>query len=170
MSTPFFGEIRLFGGNFAPTNWMFCHGQTLPISEHETLFNLIGTTYGGDGQSTFSLPDLQGRLPIHQGANRPIGEFGGAEQVVLTSQQLPPHTHALPASTATATLGVPTNNVIANTSANGALIYATGGTDTAMSPAAIEPAGLSHPHENRMPYLPLSFIICVDGGVFPPRS
>src|SRR5689334_8649924 len=99
MSQPYVGEIRMFGGSFAPVGWMFCAGQLLPISEYETLFNLIGTTYGGDGQETFGLPDLQGRIPLHMGTNAgityQIGEMSGVESVTLTTQQIPAHTHAL---------------------------------------------------------------------------
>src|SRR5271166_1646681 len=98
MSQPFVGEIRMFAGNFAPAGWMFCEGQLLPISENETLFNLIGTTYGGDGQSTFALPDLRGRLPIHQGAGFTLAQNGGAEQVMLAVNQIPAHTHPFLAS------------------------------------------------------------------------
>src|SRR6516165_9248553 len=98
MAQPYVGEIRMFAGNFAPAGWMFCEGQLLPISEYETLFNLIGTTYGGDGQSTFALPDLRGRLPLHQGSGYVIGQSGGAETVTLTTQQMPVHSHSLMAS------------------------------------------------------------------------
>src|SRR5881296_735264 len=111
MSQPYVGEIRMFGGNFAPAGWMFCQGQLLPIAEYETLFNLIGTTYGGDGQSTFALPDLQGRLPVHQGNGYQLAQAGGAEQVTLTVNQIPTHSHATLASTATASSNDPTNNV-----------------------------------------------------------
>src|SRR3978361_2128459 len=98
MAQPYVGEIRMFGGNFAPAGWMFCEGQLLPISENETLFNLIGTTYGGDGQGTFGLPDLRGRVPGHQGPGFTLAETGGVETVTLTTQQIPAHTHALMAS------------------------------------------------------------------------
>lgn len=98
MAQPYVGEIRMFGGNFAPAGWMFCEGQLLPISENETLFQLIGTTYGGDGQSIFALPDLRGRIPIHQGAGFTFAETGGAESVTLTQNQIPAHSHALVAS------------------------------------------------------------------------
>ena len=100
MAQPYIGEIRMFAGNFPPAGWMFCEGQLLPISENETLFQLIGTTYGGDGQSTFALPDLRGRVPIHQGNGFILAETGGVEEVTLTSQQIPSHSHALLASTA----------------------------------------------------------------------
>src|SRR5438552_2367412 len=111
MAQPYVGEIRMFAGNFAPAGWMFCEGQLLPISEYETLFNLIGTTYGGDGQSTFALPDLRGRLPLHQGNGFILAETGGAEEITLTVQQIPSHTHAALGSTTIATSPDPTSNV-----------------------------------------------------------
>src|SRR6187397_2000728 len=113
MAQPYVGEIRMFAGNFAPAGWMFCEGQLLPISENETLFQLIGTTYGGDGQSTFALPDLRGRVPIHQGANFTLAETGGAETITLTVQQIPAHNHAFLGSTSTANDGSPGGNVVA---------------------------------------------------------
>src|SRR4029077_16985478 len=111
MAQPYVGEIRMFGGNFAPAGWMFCEGQLLPISEFETLFNLIGTTYGGDGQSTFALPDLRGRLPIHQGNGFTLAEAGGVESVTLTVQQIPSHTHPLLGSTNQGTASSPVGSV-----------------------------------------------------------
>src|SRR5437763_4442340 len=119
MGEPFVGEIRMFGGNFAPAGWMFCAGQLLPIAENETLFNLIGTTYGGDGQETFGLPDLQGRMPIHVGQgpgitqNYQLGEMAGTESVTITAATTPVHNHSLIASTATATNPSPDGNVLA---------------------------------------------------------
>src|SRR6266481_8082864 len=113
MAQPYVGEIRMFAGNFAPAGWMFCEGQLLPISQYETLFNLIGTTYGGDGQSTFALPDLRGRLPLHFGNGFTLAETGGAETVTLTTQQIPAHTHAMIASTAPGTQNAPSNNLTA---------------------------------------------------------
>src|SRR5216110_488749 len=113
MAQPYVGEIRIFAGNFAPAGWMFCEGQLLPISENEVLFQLIGTTYGGDGQSTFGLPDLRGRLPVHQGSGSTLAETGGAEDVTLTVSQLPGHSHAVLASAATATSTAPANQVVA---------------------------------------------------------
>src|SRR6266851_2308516 len=101
MSQPFVGEIRMFGGSFAPAGWAFCSGQLMPISENETLFNLIGTTYGGDGQATFGLPDLQGRIPLHQGNGFTLAETGGAEEITLTVSQIPSHTHAFLAAAVT---------------------------------------------------------------------
>src|SRR2546425_8753614 len=113
MAQPYVGEIRMFAGNFAPAGWMFCEGQLLPISENETLFNLIGTTYGGDGQSTFALPDLRGRLPIHQGNGFILAETGGAEEITLTGSQIPAHTHPLLASTDLGKSVNPPNNIMA---------------------------------------------------------
>src|SRR5256714_6075430 len=113
MAQPYVGEIRMFAGNFAPAGWMFCEGQLLPISENETLFNLIGTTYGGDGQSTFGLPDLRGRLPLHQGNGFILAETGGAEEITLTVQQIPAHSHPMLASTGPGTQNAPSNSVTA---------------------------------------------------------
>src|ERR1041385_2013183 len=119
MAQPYVGEIRIFAGNFAPAGWMFCDGTTLPISENETLFQLIGTTYGGDGQSTFNLPDLRGRVPIHQGTGPfgttyQMGEMGGVETVTLTTQQIPQHNHALVATQNVGQQGTPGGNILAN--------------------------------------------------------
>src|SRR5438046_2005127 len=114
MAQPYVGEIRMFAGNFAPAGWMFCEGQLLPISENETLFNLIGTTYGGDGQSTFQLPDLRGRLPIHFGNGFILAETGGAEEITLTVQQIPAHSHPLLGTTSIASGNAPANNVPAS--------------------------------------------------------
>src|SRR5208283_951554 len=113
MSQPYVGEIRMFAGNFAPAGWMFCEGQLLPISENETLFNLIGTTYGGDGQSTFALPDLRGRLPVHQGNGFTLAETGGAEEVTLTTSTIPAHSHPFLASLNQGGTRNPTGNVLA---------------------------------------------------------
>src|SRR6476469_10777930 len=114
MAQPYVGEIRMFAGNFAPAGWMFCEGQVLPISENETLFQLIGTTYGGDGESTFALPDLRGRIPLHQGNGFVLAEAAGVEEVTLTTQQIPIHNHALLASTDVAQQTQPTDQVLAN--------------------------------------------------------
>src|SRR3954466_11281613 len=115
MAQPYVGEIRMFAGNFAPAGWMFCEGQLLPISENETLFNLIGTTYGGDGQSTFGLPDLRGRLPLHQGNGFILAETGGAEEVTLNVNQIPAHSHPFFATNDTATATNPQGNVLGTT-------------------------------------------------------
>src|SRR6184192_654779 len=114
MGEPFVGEIRMFGGSFAPAGWAMCQGQSMPISENETLFQLIGTTYGGDGQETFNLPDLQSRVPIHQGNGIVLAETGGVEDVTLTLQQIPVHTHALTGSTGNGTQVNPANNLLAS--------------------------------------------------------
>jgi microcystin-dependent protein len=114
MAQPYVGEIRMFAGNFAPSGWMFCEGQLLPISENETLFQLIGTTYGGDGQSTFALPDLRGRIPIHQGSGFILAETGGAEEITLTVSQIPAHGHALLGSATSGTAVHPSNALLAS--------------------------------------------------------
>jgi len=164
MAQPYVGEIRMFGGNFAPAGWMFCEGQLLPISENETLFQLIGTTYGGDGQSTFALPDLRGRVPLHQGNGFNLAETGGVEQVTLTVAQLPAHTHPMLASTNTATSPTPTNQVIGKSGSIDAFINAQASDPLASS--EILPVGGSQPHENMQPYLCVDFIISLFG-IFP---
>src|SRR5436853_5980883 len=118
MAQPYVGEIRIFAGNFAPAGWMFCEGQLLPISENETLFQLIGTTYGGDGQSTFGLPDLRGRIPLHQGNGFILAETGGSEQITLTVQQIPAHSHALLAGNVTGNSSLPQDNFLAKSTSN----------------------------------------------------
>jgi microcystin-dependent protein len=161
MAQPYVGEIRMFAGNFAPAGWMFCEGQLLPISENETLFQLIGTSYGGDGQSTFSLPDLRGRIPIHQGNGFVLAEAGGAEDVTLTAQQIPSHSHPLLASTATALNSSPTGSLLGNqTLAN---MYVEDVANVDLAATAIGPVGGSQPHTNFQPYLCVSFIISLFG-------
>src|SRR3954468_4875687 len=125
MAQPYVGEIRIFAGNFAPAGWMFCEGQLLPISENEILFQLIGTTYGGDGQSTFALPDLRGRIPVHQGNGSILAETGGVEEVTLTVQQIPAHSHALLGSTTNTSTTSPADNVGATSAIFGVLPYGT---------------------------------------------
>src|SRR5438046_2742512 len=166
MAQPYVGEIRMFGGNFAPAGWMFCEGQLLPISENETLFNLIGTTYGGDGQSTFALPDLRGRIPLHQGAGFVLAEQGGTETVTLVSSQLPAHAHALVGSTDAAT------DINAGAKAPAEPIkrmYSSASADTALDAQAVGQAGGGGPHENTQPFLCISFIISLFG-IFPSQS
>jgi microcystin-dependent protein len=172
VSSPYIGEIRMFGGNFAPVGWMFCQGQTLPISEYDTLFNLIGTTYGGDGQETFNLPDLQGRIPIHSGQlnggqTYQIGEKSGVETVTLTAQQIPIHNHALVASGHIADQGSPANNVPAQSSV--ADLYIEAVPNSSMAANAVGPAGGSQPHDNMPPFLCVNFIISLYG-VFPSQT
>jgi microcystin-dependent protein len=163
MAQPYVGEIRIFAGNFAPAGWMFCEGQLLPISEYETLFNLIGTTYGGDGQSTFALPDLRGRIPIHQGNGFTLAETGGTEEVTLTVAQIPVHSHACLASAQTGTSSNPGGNVLDQTSGT-IFMYIDGqGPDGQMSPQMLSPVGGSQPHSNFQPYLCLDFILSLYG-------
>ena len=167
MAQPYVGEIRMFAGNFAPAGWMFCEGQLLPISENETLFQLIGTTYGGDGQSTFALPDLRGRIPLHQGNGFILAETGGAEEITLTVQQIPAHTHALLATNSVATQA----NVSPNVFAEATLFnpYINVNPTAPMAPQAISPIGGSQPHNNFQPYLCVDFIISLFG-IFPSQT
>ena len=169
MPEPMIGEIRLFAGNFAPAGWMLCQGQTLPISQFDTLFNLIGTTYGGDGVSTFNLPDLQSRVPIHQGTSPEgitfqIGESAGTEEVTLTTQQIPVHTHPMTASTADANSPNPSGHVLSQPVTTTPFFNDVPG--TSLNSAAITPSGGSQPHTNVQPFLCLNFIISLFG-VFP---
>ncbi len=164
MAQPYVGEIRMFGGSFAPAGWMFCEGQLLPISENETLFQLIGTTYGGDGESTFALPDLRGRTPIHKGNGFILAETGGAETITLTTQQIPAHTH-LPFASNNGGSDNPANNFWAN-SPLGKPYVAVGTPTVTMNPATVQPTGGSQPHDNFQPYLCVSYIISLFG-VFP---
>ncbi len=164
MAQPYVGEIRMFGGNFAPAGWMFCEGQLLPISENETLFQLIGTTYGGDGQETFSLPDLRGRLPIHQGNGLVLAETGGTEEVTLTVSQIPAHSHPFLASTAVANQATPANRVVAQSTA--ADLFIEDIANANLSANMLGPVGGSQPHTNFQPYLCVNFIISLFG-IFP---
>jgi microcystin-dependent protein len=161
VAQPYVGEIRIFAGNFAPAGWAFCDGQLLPISENETLFNLIGTTYGGDGQETFALPDLRSRIPIHQGNGFILAETGGAEEITLTINQIPAHTHALVATSNQATAaGIAANVLASPTSVD---LYRVGAPAALMAAGAIGPVGGSQPHSNMMPSLCVSFIISLFG-------
>ncbi len=169
MAQPYVGEIRMFAGNFAPAGWMNCDGQLLPISENETLFQLIGTTYGGDGESTFALPNLQGRIPLHfgsasSGTNYTIAQTAGVTDVTLTVQQIPVHTHAL---VATQNLGTSTNPGSQLLAQGQNVQLFIGDAPTAqLSPQTILPVGGSQPHTNEMPYLVIRFIISLFG-IFP---
>jgi microcystin-dependent protein len=164
MAQPYVGEIRMFAGNFAPAGWMFCEGQLLPISENEILFQLIGTTYGGDGQSTFALPDLRGRLPLHQGNGFILAETGGAEEITLTVSQIPAHSHPLLASADLGNDVNPQNNLTSNS--QGALPYIEDPAAVNASQQAISLVGGSQPHTNFQPYLCIDFIISLFG-IFP---
>jgi len=167
------------GFNFAPVGWALCNGQLLPIIQNAALFALIGTTYGGDGQSTFGLPNLQGRIPINQGqgpglSNYVIGQAAGSETVALTADQLPQHTHSLQASAAAASQARPTANYLARSSfpsfpSAGVPIYAPAAAAAAMNDGAIAVSGASQPHDNMMPFLCVSFIIALQG-IFPSQS
>ncbi|HEY0150073.1 MAG TPA: tail fiber protein [Allosphingosinicella sp.] len=176
MSDPFTGEIRMFGGNYAPAGWMFCSGQLLPISEYEALYNLIGTTYGGDGQTNFALPNLQGRIPVHMGqgpglSNRIIGEAAGSETVTLTTQQIPSHSHAMLA-TATGQQSSPDGALLAtpvSTQAGVNAYLANTVPNVPLTPMMIQPAGGSQPHDNCQSYLCVSYIISLYG-IYPPPS
>ena len=173
MGTPFVGEIRIFAGNFAPSGWAFCDGQLLAISENETLFNLIGTTYGGDGQSTFQLPDLRGRVPVHQGTNPRsgtsyiIGQSDGDETVTLTTQQMPAHSHSFNATTAIGTQSNPGNAIMANS--QGLQPYIEESPSGNLNPQTLTPSGQNQPHDNRQPLLGINFIISLFG-IFPSPS
>jgi microcystin-dependent protein len=167
MAQPYVGEIRMFAGNFGPAGWMFCEGQLLPISEYETLFNLIGTTYGGDGQSTFALPDLRGRVPIHFGNGFTLAENGGVEQVTLTTSQIPAHSHPLLASQNSATNNTPFGNLTGQVGAT--QIYRTAPPTSPMSALSMTSTGGSQPHSNFQPYLCVDFIISLFG-IFPSQT
>jgi microcystin-dependent protein len=165
MSQPYVGECRIFAGNFAPAGWMFCEGQLLPISEFETLFNLIGTTYGGDGQTTFALPDLRGRVPIHQGNGFTLAQNGGVENVTLTVSQIPAHSHPLLASSSNGNSNLAQNSVLAASPTQ--LYVATNPAPSrVMNAASVSATGGNQPHDNLQPYLALSWIISLFG-VFP---
>lgn len=171
MANPFVGEIRLFGGNFAPAGWMFCDGSLLAIAQNDVLFSLIGTTYGGDGVNTFALPDLRGRVPVHRGAGpglTPVvqGQQGGNESVALTPSQMPSHTHVLRAASGAASSGAVANTVLAATSVNS---YGSGPPSVAMAAAAVPAVGGSQPHDNMAPFCALSYIISLFG-IYPSQN
>ena len=164
MAQPYVGEIRMFAGNFAPAGWQFCEGQLLPISENETLFQLIGTTYGGDGQNTFALPDLRGRLPLHFGNGFILAESGGAEEITLTVNQIPAHSHPLMVSTDGTTTPNPGSNVLGTPQT--ATPFFAAAPNLALAPQSITQVGGSQPHTNFQPYLCVNFIISLFG-IFP---
>lgn len=169
MGQPYVGEIRMFAGNFAPVGWYFCNGQLLPISENETLFQLIGTTYGGDGQETFAVPNLQSRVPIHQGtgsglSSRTLGQVGGTENVTLTTNQIPNHTHAFLASQDASTVLNAQGNVIGTPLT--ATPFFAAPPSLPLSAQSITAVGGSQPHENMQPYLCINFIIS-QFGIYP---
>ena len=167
MADPYLGEVRLFAGNFAPLDWAFCDGQTLSIAENVALFSLIGTTYGGDGQTTFMLPDLRGRVPVHQGPFYVAGQAGGAESVTLQAAQMPRHTHAMLASTDAASVAHGPSEVLGSSTAM--KLYGTGTPTMAMDANAITAAGGGQPHENMPPFVAMNYIIAL-GGIYPTQS
>ena len=172
MPEPYVGEIRMFGGNFAPAGWAFCDGQPMPISENEILFNLIGTTYGGDGQETFDLPNLQSRIPIHAGTGSDgityqLAEAAGVESVTLSVQQIPSHTHTMLATSDVGTANTPGGNFLAQSA--GVKMYSAAAPNTPLAASTITPVGGSQPHENMQPYLAINFIISLFG-VFPTQT
>ena len=169
MAQPYIGEIRMFGGNFAPAGWVFCDGSLLAISENEALFQLIGTTYGGDGQENFAVPNLSGRVPVHQGqgpglTNRTIGEVAGVPSVTLTTQQLAGHSHPLQASLNVGSSSNPGGQVLAT--GTNVLLFRAIAPNTPMAANVIGPTGGSQPHENMQPYSVISFCIALQG-IFP---
>lgn len=176
MSTPFVGEIRMLGFGRTPTGWQACDGSLLPISQYDVLFSLLGTTYGGDGQNTFAVPDLRGRLPVHQGqgqglSNRVIGEIAGTETVTLLPQQMPAHTHTLMATTSAATTVTPGTSLLPGT-VSGDTFYVntiTGNTAAPLSAQMIAASGGSQPHDNTMPTLTVQYCIATDG-IYPQQA
>ena len=178
MSDPYLGEIRTFAGNFNPRGWAFCRGQLIPIDQNDALYTLLGTTYGGDGQTTFGLPDLQGRVAIGQGTGgglsaRTVGQKSGSESVTLNTSNLPAHSHTVTATTVDGTSGSPANALPATPALPSAFLYinpaATGTTDAPPAATSITPAGGSQPHTNQMPFLVLNYIIALEG-VYPSRN
>ncbi|TJY42786.1 phage tail protein [Cohnella pontilimi] len=165
------GEIRMFGGNFAPDGWLFCNGQQLNISQYEVLFTVIGTTYGGDGVNTFALPDLRGRIPMNRGTGSSgtpysLGQMGGTENVTLTPNQIAQHTHAVMVSPGNGEAASPANAVWAGSTVNQ---YSTGTPNANMAGQTVSFTGGNGPHDNMMPYLAVSFIIATNG-LFPTQS
>lgn len=167
MSQPFIGEIRMFAGNFAPVGWNFCNGAIIPIDQNDALFNLIGTTYGGDGQTTFALPNLQSRVPIHVGPGFALGQSGGAETVTLTVSQIPAHSHVPLCNSGSGTQASPAGGMWAAPSTG--TIYSNVAPSLAMDPAAVGSSGGSQPHDNMIPFLVVNFILSLFG-VFPSQT
>ncbi|MBO1752044.1 phage tail protein [Actinotalea sp. BY-33] len=173
MAGQYIGEIRIFAGAFAPAGWAWCDGQLLPISENAALFQLIGTTYGGDGENTFALPDMRGRFPVHAGTGpglsaHMVGQTGGAEEVTLTRNQMPAHRHVARGSVAAATATTPQGGVWA-ASSGPAFVPSTGPAPAPLAADALGATGGSQPHENRPPFRVMSFIISLYG-IFPSRT
>jgi len=167
MAEPFLGEIRIMSFNFPPKGWALCNGQTLPINQNQPLFALFGTTYGGNGQTTFALPNLQGRTPIHIGGGFSQGQNGGEQNHTLTSLEMPTHTHVAQGTTTNADQPVPTGNLLG--AANNMYTGANAGNLTPLDPTSISTLGGSQPHQNMQPYLTLSFCVALQG-IFPSRD
>jgi microcystin-dependent protein len=165
MSDPFLSEIRIFSFNFAPKSWAMCNGQLLPINQNQGLFSLLGTTYGGNGQTTFALPNLRGQVPIHMGNGHTLGEKAGTTAVTITQQTMPQHIHFATASDANASSPVPTGNVFAQSNN----LYTQAAGLTALDPSTVSSIGGSQPHNNMMPYLVLNFCIALQG-IFPSQN
>lgn len=171
MSQPYIGEIRIFAGTYNPRGWAFCYGQLVPIAQNPALYSILGTTYGGNGTSTFGLPDLRGRTPIGAGSGagltpRVLGQMSGVESVTLLSTQIPQHTHALNASSGAPTTNAPSGSLLPTGSSR---IYAQGSPSTQLAPSSIGVAGGSQPHENMQPFLALTYIIATEG-IYPSRN
>lgn len=164
-TSPLIGEVKMVAFDFAPRGWALCNGQLLPISQNQALFSILGTTYGGDGQTTFALPNLQGRVPVHFGSGVTLGEIQGETAHTLITSEMPAHTHLAQGSTAAAASGTPVGNTWASQTANP---YGSA-PDTAMHPTAIGIAGASQAHENMQPYLVINFAIALQG-IFPSRN
>lgn len=166
MSTPFIAEIRMVAFDFAPKGWALCNGQLLPINQNQALFSILGTTYGGNGQTTFALPDLRGRSPAHTGGEIQLGQAGGEETHTLISSEMPAHTHAVSGDAADASAASPTDNVWASSSNN---LFSNSAPNTALHPASVGAACGSQPHPNQQPYLAVNFVIALVG-IFPSRN
>lgn len=169
MADPYIGELKIFGGNFAPVGWMFCDGRLLAISEYEALFNLIGTTYGGDGVSTFALPDLRGRIPLHQGAGYVMGQAAGVESVTLLTTQIPAHNHVAAANSGQQSSASAEGNLLSATTGAGQVLYGPPQNLGAFAANAVGATGGNQPHENIQPSLVINFIIAVEG-IYPSVS
>jgi microcystin-dependent protein len=166
MGTPFLGEVKIISWNFSPKGWAFCNGQSLPINQNQALFSLLGTMYGGNGQTTFALPDYRGRVPIHQGSGFIIGQAGGQEFHTLTQSEMPTHNHVASATSVAATVGTPGGNYLGNVSTK---VYGNVSNLTTLNPTTISNVGGSQAHENRAPFLVLNFIIALQGA-FPSQN
>lgn len=165
MSEPFLSEIKLVSFNFPPKGWALCNGQLLPINQNQALFALLGTTYGGNGQTNFALPNLRGRVPIHMGNGHTLGEAAGSTAVTVTLQQLPSHLHVLQGTDQNGAVANPSNTVLGRVNN----LYAAPGNFTTLSPSSVTSVGGSQPHTNMMPYLVLNFIIALQG-IFPSQN